>query len=465
MERPSRRCRCGSSRGARRLLPALVPTFVLLTGCATTPPAPTATPEAIPSHVYARPLDDVLLETTTLLANNGWKVQRSGNTLVTEWRSGGEASAITYRVYGQRVDAAYCSVRIERVLATRTVVWTEPRLSGHSPGPGAPNPVAASREMYNPYDVPPAEFEEDTPNDKAGGTAVPYGLVISHIGRDKALELALEQRLEPPSNPEARPTEGPVLAEAPADLGSAPPPSLPGALAPVPPAAVPPNALPTARAAAPSPGAARPLKSLAGIWEGTFSFRGNVSGSYVGEVAVAVEGDSAEVSDFCPERGGTLTATGTGEAAAWQGHLVCPPIRLKECAAAALNYDFATATLEGGTLRVVATGTVDTPAGCGETSGPISVTFIAQKADYAHIAVSKTKGHTTCVWPSDWEDLASIGSMSMPEMSPEASAYLGIIRVKGSRLADIQRLLRHCHHLVLLHGEPVSMKLAVTHAP
>ncbi len=170
MERPSRRCRCGSSRGARRSLPALalLPTLVLLAGCATTPPAPTATPEAIPSHVYARPLDDVLMETTTLLVNNGWKVQRSGNTLVTEWRSGGEASAITYRVYGQRVDAAYCSVRIERVLATRTVVWTEPRLSGHSPGPGAPNPVAASREMYNPYDVPPAEFEEDTPNEKRG---------------------------------------------------------------------------------------------------------------------------------------------------------------------------------------------------------------------------------------------------------------------------------------------------------
>ena len=295
---------------------------------------------------------------------------------------------------------------------------------------------------------------------------MPYGLTVSHIGRDKALELALEQQLEPPANPEATATEAPVLAEAPADLGVAPPPSLPGAQAPAPPAAVPPNALPTAPAAAPSPGAATPVKSLAGIWEGTFSFRGNVSGSYVGEVAVAVEGDSAEVSDFCPERGGTLTATGTGDAAAWQGHLVCPPIPLKGCAAAALELRLR----DGDSGGRHAAGGGDRyrrhPGGLWRDSGPISVTFIAQKADYAHIAVTQNQG------TDDVRLAERLGGPRPPSARcpclkclPEASAYLGIIRVKGSRLADIQRLLRHCHHLVLLHGEPVSMQLAVTHSP
>ena len=86
------------------------------------------------------------METKTLLVKNGWNVQRSGNTLVTDWRSGGEASAITYRVYGQRVDAAYCSVRIERVLATRNVIWTEPRLWA-TPRGQASEPSRCSRGM------------------------------------------------------------------------------------------------------------------------------------------------------------------------------------------------------------------------------------------------------------------------------------------------------------------------------
>jgi hypothetical protein len=460
MARPSRRRRRGPSTGqwspllARECLTALL----LLAGCATTPPVTTAKPEVIPSHVYARPLEDVLMETKSLLVKNGWHVQRSGNKLVTDWRSGGETAAITYRVYGQRVDAGYCSVRIERVLATRTVVWTEPRLVGHSPGPAAPSESAAAHGLYNPYTEGPEEFEEDTPNESAGGTTVPYGLVISHYGRDKALEAALEQQLQPPTNAASTPPEAlPVgpLAEATADVGVAPPP------APIPPVERACDTEPSVRGPQ-SPVAKRRTASLAGIWEGAFFFRGNVTGTYSGEVTVAVEGDSAEVSDFCPERGETLTATGSGDSAAWQGHLTCPPIPLKGCASAALSYDFATASVEGGTLTVVATGTVDTPAGCGESSGAFSVTFVAKKADYAHIAVTRTKGRTACVWPSDWEDLASVGSMAMPEPPQDESAYLGIIRVKGSRLADIQRLLRHCRQLVLLHGQPVVMQLAVT---
>lgn len=452
MARPSR-CHSSGRECRPRLALAFLTALVLLAGCATAPVS-TKKPEVVPSHVYAQPLDAVLMETQSLLVKNGWHVQRSGDTLVTDWRSAGESAAITYRVSGQRVDAGYCSVRIERVLATRNVIWTEPRLVGHAPGPAYGGAVAAPL-LENPYNETPEAFREDTPNENAGGTAVPYGLTVSHVGRDKALEAALEQQLALPGAPAEAPQEAPtVVAAVEAEIGVAPPPSSPASAAP------PSDKPPTSPLASPS-GGKRSVKSLAGIWEGTFSFRGNVTGSYTGEVTVAVDGSSAEVSDFCPQRGGPLNATDFGDGASWQGHLSCPPISFEGCTSATLSYDFATATVEGETLRVVASGSVDTPAGCGQ-SGPIAVTFVAQRADYAHIAVTRTKGRTSCVWPKDWEDLGSAGSMAMPESSPEASAYLGIIRVKGSRLADIQQLLRHCRHLVLLHGEPVSMRLAVT---
>jgi hypothetical protein len=92
----------------------------------------------------------------------------------------------------------------------------------------------------------------------------------------------------------------------------------------------------------------------------------------------------------------------------------------------------------------------------------MSVTFIAQRADYVHIAVTRAKRVTACRWPSDWEDFASAGSMPLPGPPIDDAAYLGIIRAKGSRLGEIQRLLRHCRQVVLLHGEPVLMRLAVT---
>lgn len=52
--------------------------------------------------------------------------------------------------------------------------------------------------------------------------------------------------------------------------------------------------------------------------------------------------------------------------------------------------------------------------------------------------------------------------MAMPEPPQNDAAYLGLIRAKGSRLTEIQKLLRHCHQVVLLHGDPVLMKLAAT---
>ena len=97
--------------------------------------------------------------------------------------------------------------------------------------------------------------------------------------------------------------------------------------------------------------------------------------------------------------------------------------------------------------------------------GALSVAFGAHKADYVHIAVNRAKSETACVWPRDWEDFASRGSMPMPDPPTDDAAYLGIIRARGSRLTDIRRLLRHCHQVVLLHGQPVLIRLAITRAP
>jgi hypothetical protein len=51
--------------------------LTVLVGCATGQKS--GHTEAIESHVYARPLDDVLAAATTLLTQRGWRVERSGD--------------------------------------------------------------------------------------------------------------------------------------------------------------------------------------------------------------------------------------------------------------------------------------------------------------------------------------------------------------------------------------------------
>jgi hypothetical protein len=117
--------------------------------------------------------------------------------------------------------------------------------------------------------------------------------------------------------------------------------------------------------------------------------------------------------------------------------------------------------LKGETLVVVAAGDLETPVNCGYSNGALSVAFVAQKADYIHIAVTRVKRATPCAWPADWEDFDSIGSMAMPERPGDDTAYLRVIRAIGSRLGEIEALLRTCHQVVLFHGQPVLMRLAV----
>jgi hypothetical protein len=405
--------------------------------CATGPTAPSQ-PESVRSHLYPLPLDNVLGQAMPLLEKKGWQVKRVGNVLVTNWQGTVTTALVTYRVYGERIDAGLSSIRIEKVVATPAQFILQ-------------HPVTGINKYQRPAPDLPAEFAVN-PADDDVGSSVPQQVVITVRERDAAMELEFQEQIDPLS---VAVTEQPDAGGVASVMGVITPPQ---PMTPAP--AVGGDA---GVAEGPQSSAERLVNALGGVWEGTFNFRGSVIGSYAGEVVVAVSDTSAEVTDFCPERGGAITATGSRDFASWQGELSCPPIPVQGCTNAVIKYNFAHLVLNGTKLTVVGAGNVDLPAGCRSQSGTaeLSVTFVAEKAHYLYLAVRRTKEKATCEWPADWEDLGSPGSMPMPDPEANASAYLGIIRAKGARLADIDLLLRHCRHRVLLHGGPVSMQLAV----
>jgi hypothetical protein len=421
---------------------------LLLSSCASGTSA-IVQPEVVRSHIYPLPLDNVLAQATTLMQKKGWAVKRAGDVLLTNWQGGATATLLSYRIFGQRIDAGLCAIRAERLVATQSTSF------------GTDHPVTELDRDQGRVESRPfrSEYEAD-PSSNSVGTAAPAGTfspadtartspwVVSLHRRDAELELELQREIDP------TPVATDAHEETPGVVRAAEPQKDSGQRLPETPATAP-------RAKEGSAAEeARGLADLAGIWDGTFTFRGTVVGSFSGEVTVAVDGQSVEVDDFCPESGGTMNATGANTSAAWQGNLACAPIPVKGCSFASFTYSFAHAMMNDSTLTVLAAGTVETPAGCNYSGGALSVAFIAQKADYVHIAVTRVKRATSCLWPSDWEDFNSAGSMAMPEQSD--MAYLGIIRARGTRLSEIQKLLRHCHQVVLLHGEPVLMRLAAT---
>ncbi len=486
---------CFAWRGSGSKAAAAVGAILCLANCATTPTAASSPSTAIPSHVYARPLDDALLRTKALLLEKGWRVQTSGGSLATNWRavnqpgprseeapvsqlatSGPRGDLIAYQVEGERVDDGYCTLRVVRVVATSSALYFGQKKGGHQVAHSADaegvNPTAVhhgSSYAFEDSDVfQIEEFKDESPDESGIRTDAPNGMVVSARQRDEKLELEIQERIEPPVV---------VVEEIPAKGGLAiagPKGAFVDGAPPAPPAqAVNPVRPRDAEAPAgvvPAPVAEGHPSALAGIWNGTFTFRGTVTGSFSGEVTVAVEGDSVEVDDFCPENGGTLNMRGSSNSAVWQGKLACSPIKMRACPSATVTYDFVRAALNAGTLTVAANGTVDSDSRCHDPTGddlmhpggPFSVAFVARRADYVHIAVTKAKREAVCVWPRDWEDFSSEGSMAMPEPQPGEAGYLGIIRAKGNRLTEIQRLLRHCRHVVSFQGQSVSMKLAVT---
>lgn len=435
-------------KGLGRLRTTCLACIALWVSCATGPTAPPQ-PDSVRSHLYPLPLDNVLGQAAPLLEKKGWQVKRVGNVLVTNWLGGETGTYVAYRVYGERIDAGLSSIRIERVVATTETFSTDHPVTVDTRDGPAPS--------INEHSAATAVDEAavvETPGARGWTSMVTKeSTVVTLRRRDAAMELEFQEQIDPLS---VAVTEQPDAGGVASVMGVITPPPLPMTPAPA--------VGGDARVAQGAPSSAERLVSaLTGVWEGTFNFRGSVIGSYAGEVVVAVSDSSAEVTDFCPDRGGAFTATGSRDFASWQGELTCPPIPVHGCANAAIKYNFAHLVLAGTKLTVVGAGNVDLPAGCRSESGgsALSVTFVAEKAHYLYLAVRKTKERATCEWPADWEDLGSPGSMPMPDPEANAAAYLGIIRAKGARLADIDLLLRHCRHRVLLHGDPVSMQLAV----
>ncbi len=119
--------------------------------------------------------------------------------------------------------------------------------------------------------------------------------------------------------------------------------------------------------------------AFAGTWSGTvtLSVSGSPSTSSASQLVVAVSGQSATISEVCPEGNGSVTAQGSGDSATWNGNVSCLAIPITGvCASVIITYTSATATLSNGTLTVQATGKA---AGCGASS-PVQVSFSGTKA-------------------------------------------------------------------------------------
>jgi hypothetical protein len=119
--------------------------------------------------------------------------------------------------------------------------------------------------------------------------------------------------------------------------------------------------------------------ALGGTWTGNtvVSIPGFPSSTYASQLELVVTGTTATISKVCPDGFGAVTATGSGNAAAWTGTLACPPVATAQCAAVTSTLKSANGTLsaDGLTLTAVATGTA---AGCGLTVGA-TLTFTGTK--------------------------------------------------------------------------------------
>ncbi len=192
-------CVLAKGKGAVKLpLKARTPiaTLFLLAGCATGQKGGGHT-EAIESHVYALPLDDVLTQATSLLNQQGWRVERSGDQLGTNWRVDSSGTALGYRVEGERVDAAHSSIQAQLLAASSF----------------AAPPVGSSSASASLSRTPMYSQDNSGGSGASGGQSTgwdgvdapttlgepPPGMVTLPRGRDEALEWAVLQRLDPRS--------------------------------------------------------------------------------------------------------------------------------------------------------------------------------------------------------------------------------------------------------------------------
>jgi len=103
-------------------------------------------------------------------------------------------------------------------------------------------------------------------------------------------------------------------------------------------------------------------------WTGasTISGPGLNGTSYAAQITISgVNGNSATVTQVCLDSSGSMTVTGSGNSAVWNGTLDCPPLpQAGANCSLTLTFTSASATLSanGTTLNATGTGTV---TGCG----------------------------------------------------------------------------------------------------
>jgi hypothetical protein len=110
-----------------------------------------------------------------------------------------------------------------------------------------------------------------------------------------------------------------------------------------------------------------------GLWVGTFTFDGALTGSDSGQLAFSVAGNSAQIGYLCPDGTGTVTATGSGNTANWSGTLACAPTAgSSNCPAAVFTFSSLTSTLNGASVNVLTQGNL---SGCPSGNGPFTLSF------------------------------------------------------------------------------------------
>jgi len=119
--------------------------------------------------------------------------------------------------------------------------------------------------------------------------------------------------------------------------------------------------------------------AFAGLWSGVVTLTmGTYSSMGIVQLAITLPSENTlTIAPVCFDATGSITATGNGDSASWNGTLACQPVAIGQCASVTLTLQSGTGTLssDGKTLTAQASGTA---AGCSTTS-PFTWQFVGMK--------------------------------------------------------------------------------------
>jgi hypothetical protein len=119
--------------------------------------------------------------------------------------------------------------------------------------------------------------------------------------------------------------------------------------------------------------------AFAGLWNGAATLTmGTYSATGIVQLAITLPSEnSLTIAPVCLDSTGSITATGNGDSASWNGTLACQPVGIGQCASVTVTLQSGTGTLssDGKTLTAQASGTA---VGCSTTS-PFSWQFVGTK--------------------------------------------------------------------------------------